>query len=684
MTNDFNQKNSPQSDNSLTSKNKLSFFKRVRRTILGPPRDLKDPKIFHHISLVAFLAWVGLGADGLSSSAYGPEEAFRALGEHTYLAIFLFMATAFTIFIIAYSYSHIIEHFPYGGGGYVVASKMLGSKFGVVSGSALLVDYVFTISVSIAAAADQIFSFLSPDLAQYKLVFVTFGIVTLMLLNLRGVKESTTTLVPIFLLFLFTHAILIFGGIILHAFEAPRVVGEIRQGFNNGLGTLGLLGMIGLLAHAYTRGAGTYTGIEAVSNGMLTMREPKVKTARRTMIYMGVSLAVTAGGILICYLLYNVTPEPGKTMNAVLLDKFAGSWSIGDFPAGSIFVITALIAEAALLFVAAQAGFIDGPRVMSNMAIDSWLPHRFSTLSDKLSMQNGIILITLVALFTLYVTKGDTRMLVLMYSINVFLTFSLSQLGMIRYWIQNRKKYKDWSRHILVFVVGFTLCVSILIISLYEKFDEGGWITIIITGALVFICIIIKRRYNKVLSHLSRLDDVLKEIPTVPSDKPIPAVNLKLPTAVILVSSFGGLGIHTFLTVLRLFPNHFKNFIFVSVTLFDAGSMKGAAEVDNAIEHTKADLLRYIDFTHRLGLAAEYRTSTGTEVLEEAVKISLQIAKESPQSVFFTGKLVFEKERWFQRILHNETATQFQRRVHFEGVNAMVLPIRVFAKAKIA
>src|SRR5882672_12094100 len=133
-------------------------LRRVRRAVLGGPKDLQDPHLFRHISLAAFLAWVGLGADGLSSSAYGPQEAFKNLGEHTYLAVFLAAATAFTVLIIAASYSRVIEHFPFGGGGYVVASRLLGPRLGVVSGSALLIDYVLTISVSIAAGGDAVFS----------------------------------------------------------------------------------------------------------------------------------------------------------------------------------------------------------------------------------------------------------------------------------------------------------------------------------------------------------------------------------------------------------------------------------------------------------------------------------------------------------------------------------------------
>src|SRR5512135_2100466 len=134
-----------------------SIGERFKRAILGAPRVIKDPGIFHRISLIAFMAWVGLGADGLSSSSYGPDESFRALGGHTYLALALAAATGFTVFIISYAYSRIIEHFPYGGGVYVVASRLLGRHFGLISGSALLVDYVLTISVSVASGLDQLF-----------------------------------------------------------------------------------------------------------------------------------------------------------------------------------------------------------------------------------------------------------------------------------------------------------------------------------------------------------------------------------------------------------------------------------------------------------------------------------------------------------------------------------------------
>ncbi|MBI5607450.1 MAG: amino acid permease, partial [Deltaproteobacteria bacterium] len=364
----------------------------LRRLLFGSPKDIKDPQAFHKISLVALLAWIGLGADGLSSSSYGPDEAFRQLGEHTGLAALLAAAMAATVFIIGYGYTRIIEQFPSGGGGYVVASKLLGPRVGVVSGAALLVDYVLTIAISIASGADALFSFLPPEYASYKIVVILAGLAVLTVLNVRGVKESVVALAPIFLLFLVTHAVLLAVALGAHAGDVAGVAGQVRQSVRNTTQTLGLAATIGLFVRAYSLGGGTFTGIEAVSNGVALMREPRVRTAKRTMLLMMISLAVTAGGILLAYLLVHAVPEPGKTMNAVLAERVAGAWTIGEVRVGAAFVVATLVSEAALLFVAAQAGFVDGPRVMANMATDSWLPHRFAALSSRLSMRNGVLL----------------------------------------------------------------------------------------------------------------------------------------------------------------------------------------------------------------------------------------------------------------------------------------------------
>ncbi len=656
---------------------------RIKRLLLGGKREL-DPTVFHKVSLIALLAWVGLGADGLSSSAYGPEEAFKTLGAHTYLALALAVATAFTVLVISYAYSRIIEQFPLGGGGYVVASRLLGQRAGVVSGCALVVDYVLTISISIAAAGDAIFSFLPPAwtgavvLGVPVKLLVEFGAIGfLILLNLRGVKESVIALAPLFLTFLVSHAILIGGVIIGRLGDIPAVLREVRNGFGQGLHAppvgLGLAGMIALFVRAYALGGGTYTGIEAVSNGLSIMREPKVQTGKRTMALMAVSLAVTAGGLILAYLLVHATPAPGRTMNAVLANRFAGGWA----GIGVAFVLITLLSEALLLVVAGQAGFIDGPRVMANMAVDSYLPHRFSQLSDRLTMSYGVLLIGGASLLALLYTGGDVTHLVVLYSINVFLTFSLSELAMCRFWVRERKKHSTWRKHISVHVVGLTLCLFILTVTVYEKFDEGGWVTLALTGGLIACCFLIRRHYRKVHDNLRRLDGILDLLPpggSPPSPSPLdPAA----PTAVLLVGGYAGLGIHSLLAVQSLFPGYFKNFVFVSVGVIDSASFVNVEAVDEVRDRTAADLRRYVELATGLGLAADARMAVGTEAVATAADLCGRIAREFPRSLFFAGKLIFQRERWYQRLLHNETAYQLQRRLQFAGLNAMVLPVRV-------
>jgi amino acid transporter len=653
-------------------------WQKFKRVLLGGPKDFQDPQLFHTLSLAAFLAWVGLGADGLSSSSYGPEEAFKNLGDHQYLAVFLALLTAFTVIIIAAAYSKIIEHFPFGGGGYVVATRLIGPRAGVISGSALLVDYVLTITTSVASGGDAVFSNLPPAMHWMKR-FVEMGVIGLLtVLNLRGVKESVRSLVPIFLSFVVTHVIVIGGSVFFHLGRAGEVAHSVSTGLSHDLKTIGFIALSGLFLRAYSLGAGTYTGIEAVSNGLQIMREPRVATAKRTMVYMAVSLALTAAGIILGYLLMGVHPVEGKTMNAVLASQLAGTWNLFGIPIGKGFVVITLASEALLLFVAAQAGFIDGPRVMANMAHDSWLPHRFSALSDRLTMQNGVLLMGGTSLAMLVYTNGSVDALVVMYSINVFVTFSLSQVGMIRYWLMpdTRRKYPDWARQIGIHIVGFVLCFGILVVNLWEKFFEGAWLTVVVTGGLVALCMVIKRHYNDVFARLKRLDQILTALPTNPSPKRL-VLERKKPTAVMLVSGFSGLGIHSLLTVMKLFPRYFHNVVFMSVGVVDSATFQGVEEVDRVRDETEEALKKYVELARGLGIPADYRMSMGTEAISESEKLAAEVAREYERSIFFAGKLIFERERWWDRLLHNETAYQMQRRLQFAGLAMVILPVRV-------
>ncbi|MFA5264934.1 MAG: APC family permease [Opitutaceae bacterium] len=641
----------------------------LKHLLLGKPRDVHDPQLFHKISLIAFLAWVGLGADGLSSSAYGPDEAFRAIITHPHIAIFLALATAGTVFVISLAYSRLIEHFPAGGGGYVVATKLLGPSFGVISGCALLVDYVLTITTSMASAVDQIFSFIPPGFAAWKVPIECLLIVILVIMNLRGVKESVSIVVPIFLLFVITHAAVIIGCIVIYGHHVPETAGKLAHALKEDYHQMGLWALFLLFMNAYSRGAGTYTGIEAVSNGVPMMREPRIPTAKRTMAYLAGSLAVTAGGILLCYLLAGVTAEHGKTLNAVLFERLGfGQW----------FVVLSLLAEGGLLIVAAQTGFLDGPRVMANMALDGWLPHRFSAFSERLTMHYGVLLMGGAAIVSLFYTRGNITALVTMYSINVFVTFSLSQLGMCKFWMQERLQRPGWRRDFSLHLIALLLCAVILVIVVAEKFGEGGWMTLLVTSALIGLCFLIRKHYRGVRAKLTDLSAILTHLPVPPHAEGKPLVlEPKQQTAVLLVSAYSGLGVHSLLAILKTFPGHFKQVVFASVGVLDSGNFKGEAEIARLEEQVQADLGKYVDLAHRLGLPATQRHTIGIDPVEAAEKVCTDIAKEFPRVVFFGGKLIFQRETWYSRILHNETAVAIQRRLQWQGLPMVILPVRL-------
>ncbi|MBP6875332.1 MAG: APC family permease [Candidatus Eisenbacteria bacterium] len=647
---------------------------RVWRKVIGPPRDLGDRSIYQHIALAAFLAWVGLGADGLSSSSYGPSEAFRVLGAHRYLAIGLALLTAFTVIVIAIAFRRIVEAFPHGGGGYLVATKLLGKRAGVVSGCALLVDYMLTITVSIAAAGDALFSLLPLEWQVAKLPAEVLLILVLVLLNLRGVRESVMALLPIFLLFVITHVVLILGAIALHWDRLPSTAVSLQSDFQVGLQTLGWGGMLLLFLHAYSLGGGTYTGLEAVSNGLPVMREPRVATARRTMSYMAASLSFVAGGLILAYLLWDVRFIEGRTINAVLTESFSSSISLGHW-----FVVLTLVSEGALLVVGAQGGLIAGPRVLANMASDSWFPRRFASLSERLTTQNGILLMGVASLLALFYTGGEVRHLVVMYSINVFLTFSLAMLGMLRDSIARAKRRDpaiSWKRDVTLFVVGFLLCATILVITTIEKFREGGWLTIAVTGGLVILCFAIQHHYGLVGRKLAALFRQLANIPRTHVERPA-SLDQDAPTAVVLVGTYGGLGIHTFLNSLRLFPGYFRNVVFVSAGVIDSGAFKGVGAVEELRAQTEHALQQYVTLAEGFGVPAAFRLSVGTDVVNELEHLCLQIAKEFPRSIFFAGKILFERERWYQHLLHNETAFAVQKRLQWAEKTMVILPARV-------
>jgi amino acid transporter len=639
--------------------------KKIEELFFGKAKDPNDPSVHHGIRLVAFLAWVGLGADGLSSACYGPEATFKALGEHSHLAPYLALAIVITVSVLSAAYSSTIAAFPSGGGGYTVASATLGRHAGMICGCALVIDYVLTVAISVAAGADALFSlpFIPDAWREWKFAAVVAGVAFLMILNFRGVKDSVIMLLPIFMLFLLTHAVLI----LLAVFKPTGAPVVSAPSTTAGLGTWVTFG---LLLKAYSHGAGTYTGIEAISNSLSILREPRVQTARRAMLYMAVSLSLVAGGLLMGYLHMTVSSVEGKTFNAVLAERVFGSSA-----AGQITVAVTLFAEATLLVCAAQAGFIDGPRVLASMAVDSWVPRRFSRLSDRLVVSNGIFLIGAGGLAAILVTRGNVDLLVIIYSFSVFVTFLLSQTGMVKYWFTHttEKGYLRGAVSILAALLSATILAA-----LFKA--EGARYAAYALGAILALstfCVLVKNHYQNVLKRLQRLNPIVQAAEADPYHRDAKPWDKSAPTAVFLVSGYNGAGLHTVMGVMRIFPDYFKQMVFISVGQVDFDRFKGQDEVEHLKKTVEEALQKYKALAEKWGFAAEYRVGMGVDLIDELEDLSVQCGKEFTRAVYFAGDLVFTLPSIFTRLLHARTGEELQRRFRERGLPLIVMPIRI-------
>jgi hypothetical protein len=311
------------------------------------------------------------------------------------------------------------------------------------------------------------------------------------------------------------------------------------------------------------------------------------------------------------------------------------------------------------------------------------------------------------ALGALVYTRGDVSKLVVMYSINVFLTFSLSNLAMALFWIRDRAQHPDWRRHLPAHLLALVLCVTILAITIYEKFSDGGWVTLLLTTLLIALCFMIRRHYKRVVKALKHLDVELPSpleldvmLPQLQRDLP-PRASFSAdasvrgleehhgprdpdpgkPVALLFVGGYSGLGRHALTTLLGMFPGHFEGVVFLSVAVVDSESFKGPDQLDALEERTREHLLRYECYAHTLGLRASSALSVGTEVSIECERISLALVQRYPNALFVAGQLIFEYDTFWNRTLHNETAFIVQKRLQHKGIPMIVVPVRIDLEA---
>ncbi|MBK5554234.1 APC family permease [Pseudomonas sp. TH03] len=652
-------------------------LERVPGWIIGPPRDPLAPDARRHILLVALLAWAGLGANGLSSASYGPEKAYLALGAHPELGLFLALATMVTVFILSLAYSQVVELFPSGGGNYKIVSKLLGRRLGVVAGSALLVDYVLTIAVSVVSGTDALFSLLAPEAQAHKLLIEIGLVLLLIVLNMRGIRDSIRFLLPLALGFLLMHGALIIYGIV------SKAGGLVTTWVQSTTDTVALSQDIGwpmvaaLFLRAYSLGGSTYAGPEAIANNVNLLAEPRVRTGRATLLYVGISLAFTAGGMVLLYTLWSVQPTYGQTLNAVVFKAIIDQLGI-DPNVGNALLLLTLALEGAILFVAANSILIFAPSLLGNMAADSWLPHRFCNLSSRLVRQNGVVFVGGCALAVLVLSRGSLALLVVLYSINVFLSLALAKAGLCRYWWQHRHEHNSrWVSRIFIAATGFTVATGILLVTLTEKFFEGGWVTLCLTMIIVAGCAFVRRHYRRVEKLRIRMDTDF----TLPAQAIVNvrgmAPPLDSPTAVILATEHWGAGIHTFLWVQRLFPGRFKHVLFIGIVKVE-GDVLGPLDTTPQKRTRLDESMNQLEaFCANSGVSATRQIGYGIDPVAELERLLKDVVSRLPECVCFSSKLILPEGWWFTEWLHNQTPLVLQRRLHLEGIPLVILPIKL-------
>ena len=366
----------------------------------------------------------------------------------------------------------------------------------------------------------------------------------------------------------------------------------------------------------------------------------------------------------------------GQTLNAVTFRTIIenAGWQTPIVENGLLWVVLAL--EGGLLFVAANTGFLGGPAVLANMAADSWVPHMYRYLSTRLVTQNGILLMGVTSLGILIVTGGRVALLVVLYSINVFLTFSMSLLGLCIYWWQHRHRDPRWRHRLTLSVTGLVVTGGILLITLTEKFTEGGWMTIVITGTVIGFCLLNNAHYAGIKRRIRVADEALSwtDYPLVENP---PKLDPSASTAVFVVGSSRSGGVYALQWVRREFPGHFKNFVFMNVRTVDAQCYGGSESLERLRQEAERALRYFVNYCHSNNVAAKSYLAFGTDPIEELTKLAEVIHRDFPNSIFFTSKLILKYDKWYIRQLHSEAALTMLRQLHLRDIPMVVLPMRL-------
>lgn len=444
-----------------------------------------------------------LSSDALSSVAYATQEALLVLvAAGTSLSILgwtlpIAIAIVILLTIVILSYRQTIRAYPQGGGSYIVARSNLGLYPGLIAGSSLMIDYVLTVAVSISAGVDNITSvwgWLHPYSVDLCLAFIFL----LMLTNLRGVKESGTIFMVPTYAFISSMFIMIVMGFY------NRFTGHIipipppDPMTHHAAGSLSLF----LILRAFAAGCTALTGVEAISDGVLVFKPPEWIHARQTLIYLGVILGSMFLGISYLAYEYQVVPvENGETVLSLLGRQIFGTFPFGT---GLLYYFAILCATPAILTLAANTSYADFPRLCYFLARDGFMPRQLAILGDRLVYSNGILLLSLCAAALIIIFQGNTTAIIPLYAVGVFTSFTLSQAGMVRHWLQERGQ--GWRTSAVMNGIGALATAIVLAIVTWTKFALGAWMVVVAIPCLVYVFVRIHRHYQYVAQRLSIQD----------------------------------------------------------------------------------------------------------------------------------------------------------------------------------
>ncbi len=457
----------------------------IKSFLIGNPLETIKEK---HERLSKTMGLAVFSSDPLSSVAYGTEEILFALvaGGAAFLHYLLPIAIAIVILvaIVATSYYQTIHAYSSGGGAYIVAKDNLGTYPGLVAGAALLIDYVLTVTVSVAAGIAAVTSAF-PALHPHAVLLCLLSIMFITIVNLRGVRETGKV---------FTLPVYIFIGSLLVLIAASMMKSSSlpQVTYKEVTGTMSNIFPLFIILKAFASGCATLTGIEAVSNGVKAFKVPEAKNAGVTLLWMAFTLAILTIGIAYYAHYYAILPNEKETVLSQLARAV--------FSKGPIYYIIQF-ATALILILAANTSYSDFPRLSSIMANDRYLPRQLSNRGDKLVFSNGILILGLLSALLLVLFKGETHLLIPLYAVGVFTAFTLSQTGMVKHWIKDRGK--GWLKSAIVNGIGGIVTGVVLVIIAVEKFSHGAWIILIAIPILVFLAQKVHSHYMSVAEQLS-------------------------------------------------------------------------------------------------------------------------------------------------------------------------------------